>query len=328
LAKNPRTPFHYHFYGRSFSSSVPLPGAKPLQKPATQRGIVLHIGIPPSLNSSPLTETEIYRSVEIDSSGEPLLRISDIVQDASVKMVYSDGTEFWIDGKREHVWAIWSSTSCLENTVSYLLGPVLGLLLRLKGVTCLHASAVAFGDCSVAFLGATGMGKSTTAAAFARLGFAILSDDIVALSESHGDFLVRPGYPRVCLWPESVEMLYGSADALPKILPEDEKRLLALGDGSARYETRALRLAAIYVLADRRSDPAPIVEPLGARPALLSLVTDSFANRVLDREMRAQEFDVLSRLATQVPVRRVFPHRDPGKVHHLCEAIWKDFAAL
>jgi hypothetical protein len=282
----------------------------------------------PALAEDSRSETEIYRSVETNSAGEPSLRISNVGQDAWVRLIYSDGTMFWIDSERERVWAIWSSTSCLENTVSYLLGPVLGLLLRLKGVTCLHASAVAFGNYSVAFLGATGVGKSTTAAAFAKLGFAILSDDIAALSESHGDFLVMPGYPRICLWPESVEMLYGSADALPKILPEDEKRLLTLGHGSTRQETRALRLAAIYALGDRRPDPAPIVEPLTARPALLSLVTDSFANKVLNREMRAQEFDLLSRLVTRVPMRRVFAHEDPERIHHLCEAIWKDFATL
>ena len=88
-------------------------------------------------------------------------------------------------------------------------GPFWGLLLRFRGVTCLHASAVAIGGSVIAFVGAEGAGKSTTAAAFARAGYAAVSDDVVALVERKGDFFVSPSYPHLCLWPESVEMLYG-----------------------------------------------------------------------------------------------------------------------
>jgi len=291
---------------------------------------VLYLGIPPPFPGGPQSSPEVltYESAETTPAGGPALRILNVDRGAFVKIAYADGTEFWLDGKRENVWATWSRTSSLEATVSCFLGPVLGLLLRLRGVTCLHASAVAFGDHSIAFVGASGTGKSTIAAAFALQGYGTISDDIVALSEEKGTFQVMPGYPRLCLWPESVRMLFGSADALPRILPQEEKRILSLEAGTARLEMRPLRLAAIYVLRERRSHLAPSIEAVRARPALLSLVADTFANRVLDRETRASEFDVLSRLVTCVPVRRVFPHKDLSRISDLCHVIREDFAAL
>jgi len=102
----------------------------------------------------------------------------------------------------------------------------------------------------VAFLGSPGAGKSTTAAAFARDGHAVLSDDIVALVDQEGTFEVLPAYPHLCLWPDSVTMLYGSPDALPRFSTNWEKRRLALGK-----EERALRavLSSVRDLSVRRT---------------------------------------------------------------------------
>src|SRR5260370_8969321 len=112
------------------------------------------------------------------------------------------------------------------------------------------------------------MGKSATGAAFAGRGYGVLSDDIVALFEQEGVFHVMPAYPHLCLWPDSVEMLYGSRDALPRLIPDWEKRRLSLGEEGARFESLPLPLAAIYVLAARRPDPAPYLEPILSQTSL------------------------------------------------------------
>jgi hypothetical protein len=245
-----------------------------------------------------------------------------------LRIAYSDGTQFWIDRKRESVWAVWPSILSLEDTASYLLGPILGLLLRLRGVTCLHASAVAFDDRSVAFVGPEGAGKSTTAAAFAQRGYGVLSDDIVALVEQGGEFHVMPAYPHLSLWPDSAKMLFGPATALPCFVPEWDKRRLVLGEHGTHFENRSLPLAAIYVLGDRRPDPAPFVEAIRPQAALLSLVADTYANKILDRDLRASEFNLLARLASSVAVRRVHPSNDPARLDELCKVIRDDYASL
>ena len=125
---------------------------------------------------------------------------------------------------------------------------VLGLLLRLRGVTCLHASAVALADHAIAFVGSEGAGKSTTAALMARKGCAVISDDVVALVERNGSFYVYPAYPYLCLWPDSVTMVYGPDKQLPSFSPNWDKRLLSLTGNDLRFEAQALPLGAILSL--------------------------------------------------------------------------------
>lgn len=59
---------------------------------------------------------------------------------------------------------------------------VLPHLLPLRGVECLHASAVSTPAGVVGFCGVPGSGKSTLAAALARLGYPIWADDALAFS--------------------------------------------------------------------------------------------------------------------------------------------------
>lgn len=267
-------------------------------------------------------------SSDTDESGKPALQIWKSPNGPYLRLAYYDGTQFWLERAGKEIWATWPESATLEDTSSYLLGPVLGLLLRLRGITCLHASAVALEGHSVVFVGAEGAGKSTTAAAFAREGHGVLSDDVVALTEVESGFLVVPSYPHLCLWPASVAMLYGSVDALPHFSRGWEKHRLSLGDRGARFEGQPRPLGAIYLLGERRKESAPAVEPVRPQAGLLSLVADTFANKILDREMRAREFDVLGRLVTSVPVRRVFPPSDPNKLGALCRMIEADFVAL
>jgi hypothetical protein len=320
----------YFVFGLHLRSNRPLPGVVTPISPASSSQVELHLGIRPYPESevSPEKEELIYESSSPSEIGNPGLNLWRVANGGFLRVAYPDGTQFWLDDKREAVWTTWPKTSSLEETSTYLLGPILGLLLRLRGVTCLHASAVSFEGRSIAFLGSAGAGKSTTAAAFARGGHAVLSDDIVALVEREGVFQVMPAYPHLCLWPDSVIMLYGSPDALPRFSTSWEKRCLALGERGTHFESRVLSLGAIYLLGDRRSDAAPYVEAVRARAALLSLVGDTYANKILDREMRAREFEDLSRLVTAVPVRRVYPHTDPGRLEQLCRTIREDFQSL
>ncbi len=322
-------PFHTAF-GLKIRSNIPIPELALLNDSGAAADLVVQLGISPySKGRIPSGLEELsYESSFTDDSGNPALRIWKSADGLYLRLAYSDGTQFWLERRGKEIWATWPEISTLENANLYLLGPVLGLALRLRGITCLHASAVALGDHSVAFVGAEGAGKSTTAAAFAREGYSVVSDDVVALRENETDFLVMPAYPRLCLWPDSVAMLYGTKDTRSHPNKPGEKHRLALGDRETRFECRSLPLGAIYLLADRREDMAPSVETLPLKAGLLTLVADTFANKTLDREMRAREFEVLGRLVATVPVRRVIPHNDPSRIADLCRVIREDFASL
>ena len=310
-------------------SSLPIPGLPSVTSPSDSPDLVINLGHIPTTDFSHDVDKLRYTSKYLDGGGQPSLRIWEMDGGLFLRMIYSDGTEFWIDREVRTLWAHWSKGSSLKNTLGYLLGPVLGLLLRLRGIVSLHASVVELDSRAVIFVGAEGAGKSTTAAAFARRGFAVLSDDIAALRETDGKFYVLPGYPRVNLWPDSVRMLYGSPEALPPIMNGWEKRCLTLGSNSeTQFAERPLPIGAIYILGDPQTECGNTVESISQKTGMLDLVANTYATNFLDAGQRGREFAVLSRLVTAVPVRKINPRREVLAVQELCEAVQKDFAGL
>jgi energy-coupling factor transporter ATP-binding protein EcfA2 len=193
----------------------------------------------------------------------------------------------------------------------------------------LHASAVDIRGRAVCFCGDAGSGKSTTAAALALRGHPVLAEDIVALEESGGEFRAVPGYPRVCLWPESVSMLFGHADALPQITPTWEKHYFELDGTRAKFSQEKLPLGVVYLIASRSSEEnTPLVEKLTPREAFLGLVQSTYMNWVLSRKQRANEFETLCRLVQQIPVRRIVLHTKPESIARLCELILQDATSV
>ncbi len=245
------------------------------------------------------------------------------------QLAYSDGTRFVVDGCAERVWGTFEPPLTPEDLATYFLGPLLGFLLRLRHVTSLHASCVEISGHGIVICGEAGLGKSTTAAALALRGFPALSEDIVPLKRTNEGFQAVPGYPRICLWPDAVSNLLGSAQALPLLTPVWEKRFLALDGTRAKFSGQELPLGVIYMLA-HRSDlaAAPLVQPISAREALLALVQNTYMNWLLDREQRAVEFEFLAQLVQHVPVRRIVPHSDPKRLSALCQLLVSDAQTL
>lgn len=288
------------------------------------------MGVPPSWRHQ-YSEGEqkiSYVSQDRDEQGAPSLSVW-TVGGQYFRFLYQDGTEFHIDRLGTRVWATWPSTLTLEDTTAYLLGPILGFVLRLRGITCLHASAVAIDGQAIALVGPPGAGKSTTAAAFARQGYPVLCDDVVPLQPLERGFLARPGYPRVCIWPDSVQAVCGSPEALPLLTPNWEKCYLPLGDESHRFQQQPLPLGAVFLLGPRATDAsAPRVQAVRSNEALIALVQNTYMNYVLDRDQRAKEFELLGRLVAQVPIRQVMPHGDPAHLAKLCGVLIEDFEAV
>jgi hypothetical protein len=322
--------FTYSVFGLFLRSNVPIPGLKkvePISQVPVVRVELYAAGTLP--HEFPRGEEELtYTSSYLGLNAEPALRIWKIAGGTHLHLAYSDGMEFWLDREGDNVWGEWPGESSLEDASTYVLGPVLGLLLRLRGVTCLHASAVAIGGSAVVFVGSAGAGKSTTAAALARRGFAALSDDIVALSEIDGIFRVMPAYPYLSLWPESVDMLYGSPEALPRFIGNWDKRYLADGTGGVTFAESAMPLGVVYLLGEREGNPAPRVAAVPGQETLISLVANTYATNTLDSRMRAMEFEVLGRLVATVPIRKIHAHEDPARMDDLCRLITSQFDAL
>lgn len=322
--------FFYSVYGLHVSSNLPLPGLVPSPGTVVAETRISLGDMPPAMRES-LADSPQVRYVDSESvaNGEPVLRVWKLAGGAFFRFRYWDGPEFIVDRAGAGIWATWPSSASVSDTAIYLLGPILGFVLRLRGVNCLHASAVAFSGRAVAMLGPPGAGKSTIAAAFAARGFPVLSDDIVALEDQGDAFLVQPGYPRVNLWPDSVRALYGAPDKLPRIPANWGKHFLDLTKDGYRFQQVPLPLAAIYILGDGTSAPGPpVMEAVPGRDGLMAFVSNAYVNYLLDGAMRAGEFDLAGRIVSRIPVRRVCARRDPASLCRIPDAILGDLERL
>ena len=78
----------------------------------------------------------------------------------------------------------------------FLLGSAIGALLHQRDFLVLHANAIVVDGGAVLFMGKSGVGKSTLAAAFNQLGYPIAADDICAIDAGKEQPLLYPGFPR------------------------------------------------------------------------------------------------------------------------------------
>ena len=288
---------YYSILGLSLACSRPLPRLAAEPTPGADALEVELGNVPFDLPGRSTEGWElVFVSRHPDPEGESSLRIWRRAQRGLYRFLYSDGSEFFVDREGRRLWARWVEPNTLEDVASYLLGPILGFVLRLRGVITLHASAVVIDGQAVALAGPAGVGKSTTAAAFAQRGYPVLSDDITALKPAAGDFLVQADCPLLHLWPASSEILWGSSEALPRLSLTWDKRFLDLEKRGYRAERTPRPLAAVYLLAGEPvTSPPAVLEELHGRRGFMALLGNTYAH-LLDREMQAHEFEVLARL--------------------------------
>jgi hypothetical protein len=273
-----------------------------------------------------------FQSPYSSSRGKPILKLWRL--EVGFRFEYHDGVEFIVDRAGTRVWAKAQAEAAPEDLAVYLLGPILGFVLRLQGITCLHASAVLADNWALAFLGPPGAGKSTLAAAMSQKGHPVLCDDLVPLREADGRVQAGPGSPRVCLWPDAVAHLYGSPEALPRLTPENaldpdwDKRWLDLSCLGPQAILKSAPLGAVYFLGQRQHSSEFRVDPIPSGPGLIMLVANAYRTELLDKDLRAQEFATLARLAARVPLRRLTPPAAPARLPGFCEAILADFRGL
>ena len=152
-----------------------------------------------------------------------------------------------------------------------------------------------------------------------------MTDDILPIYEQNGAFLVPAGYSFLKLWPDSSEMVFGSANAFPALTPTWPKQHVDLLGGQLVFATTPRPLGIIYLLKDREEDAsAPHVQAISARDAMVGLIANSYPGAMLEPSMRAAEIGCISRVIAKVPVRAVTAHVDPTRMPALRDAIVAD----
>lgn len=315
----------YRAFGMVIQCSDAIPALEGVRVDATTcaADLVVETG-PPGGRASPSDDHTTWHESVPDDTGQVLRVTRDSV--GAFRFLYTDGVRFHIAPDGRTVGMYWPENLTLADAVEYLLGPVIAFVLRMRGVVCLHASAVAAGDECFAVLAPGGHGKSTTAAACARRGLPVLTEDVLALQRRNGRFWAMPGYPRVRLWPEAVEALFGSADALPRLTPDNDtwdKRYLDLNGPGYTFQSEPLPLRTMYTH-QREENPSPSFERLSTAEALVTLIGNVYSLSRPEPAQRASEFGFLEQMARSVPVKR---YRGRYGIEHLddhCRALHED----
>jgi hypothetical protein len=177
-------------------------------------------------------------------------------------------------------------------------GALIAVHLRLRRELVLHASAVRLDGTAVAFVGASGMGKSTLAAVLCGAGCDLVSDDVLHVDQTDPDEVrVHPGSTETRLRPSAREIADGaSADA---VRPTADGRL-ALRPPA--YAGGPVPLAACVVPLPRRDAADVSVRRLATSRALLRLIQFPRIVGWAEPASIAHEFQALADLVERVPV--------------------------
>ena len=303
--------FNYHLYGLNVESDLALPELRSRTALRTHDSTV-KLFLRDALTHWPIgagadESTLIYRSAQNGCVNDANVRIDYFHAPQCYRFLYRDGIAFALD--HENIWGTWPPQMSLEDAIVYLLGPVFAFVLRLHGFISLHASAAVIRGNAVAFVGTGGAGKSTIAAALARAGYAILSDDTAVLEKISEEVFLRPAYPHVRLWPDSVSILFGAKDALPKLVPSSgwwNKCFLDLDQPGFRFQTEPAPLRCIFLLEGySREVQVARIDEITSLDAFARLAANTCVNYGLTTKMRAREFHELGRLVHRVPLKRL-----------------------
>ena len=201
-----------------------------------------------------------------------------------------------------------------------ILGRALGAMLQWQGLFVLHASAVARGGRAIAFAGASGSGKSTTAAAFLEAGWKLVADDLVVIDLDSHLARVRPGVGQIKLWPDSASSLGLRSEDYDRVHVNHEKRRVPID--SANVADEMPQLAGIYILAS--APGASRVEELTHQEGLVELLRHSYAPRIMRALGRQSEhLEQCARLAQLAAPQRLLFDRaanDPKTLPTVIEA--------
>jgi hypothetical protein len=331
----PKAVWFYAAFGLRLRADQPIVGLLPIPgRPEIDVEISLDTGEQGWSSLCRGTQSCLFVSNYLDRRGQPVLQVWEVGRDAHFWFRYSDGIEFVIDRQGARIWGRRPAPAADEDMAWFLLGPILGFVLRLRGVMCLHASAVVVGRHALVLMGPRGAGKSTTAAMFARWGYPVLADDVLSIREQRGTMCAFPSVPCLTLWPEAVQYLYGAPDALPRLAPVEsidpayDKRRLNLTADGYHFQSEPVPLGAIYILSSPRRPGAPRLEPLAGGSGMMALARNTYRAELLDKKMQAQEFEALGRLAATIPLRQVTPSADLAYFLRLGEIILEDFQAI
>ncbi len=293
MSSTPETKYYYTVYGLQIESEIEFPDL-------------------PGGNGS---QDIIYRLAS--SHGDVLVNMSawEVVnRKLAVLRVVGVGTFRMIEGRSVEV--IVEPQVDMGLVRAYLLGTLMSCLLYQRGWLVLHASAVQVGTSAVAFLGRSGWGKSSAAAALAARGHRLLTDDTAPVGLGRAATILA-GVPQLKIDP-----------SVATVLGFEERSLIPLCEGEPK---RVLRLSG-----DTICQPVPIqclyflgggvgIREMGAADRVIQLIRNSYPTQ-LGEPGDAEHLAKCGRLAKEVAMFRLGRGADLSTLPDLARTVEEHMA--
>ncbi|MHC4820710.1 MAG: hypothetical protein ACYTDX_03200 [Planctomycetota bacterium] len=293
--------------------------------------------------------------LEVVDSGEPdlVFSVADhapepvTTDDAWIPLSFSDVEDPWSEMRRrgeDYVVRVgglveFEVSSATDRVVARPLEPVEDVTLRHllidhvlpsvvahRGGIVLHGSAVAGPGGVLAFVGDSGVGKSTLASALCDRGMPLLADDALWIRTAGGVATVEASYPGLRIWPGSCQDRGRSADA-PAMADYSEKVRLSGGDLPGGSLPRDEGIRRIHLVEPPGERVEILIEPVPFGKAVSGLLRHGSVLDPEDRERMRRQFETVTDSSVVHSVRRLSFPRDESRIEELVDRILEEAEA-
>lgn len=287
------TIFHSRLYGLNIASALDLYSRRHTTQ--DDRDLILSVGDPvPSTGDVPDGELQVQWSTADglrasfvqQTDGTHLLRF-EATCDVTIDAAASNVTLHMVEGKPEDMGGV------------LLGGTVLSYLLILREQPVLHASAVEVDGGAVAFVGSSGMGKTTLATLLCQAGGKLITDDVLRLEQlDAGGYGCHLGATELRLREAAAELAENFGDAGTHRTTADARRAL-----SVPLATRELTpLIALIIPRPRRDLDELALTRLEPRDGAISLLSFPRIVGIQAPRLLTNQFLQMTEIAEEVPI--------------------------
>lgn len=201
-----------------------------------------------------------------------------------------------------------------------ILGGVLCVLLRQRGLLVIHASCININNKGVAFMGGSGWGKSTLATAFHIQGYDVLTDDVLAIKIEKNQAVVFPSYPQFKLCPDAATSL---GQDTQNLLPVSQNSFKVAYQFHKGFQANPIPLQQIYVL-DKGNEHK--ISNLKPQETFVQLVRHTRAMKLVsEQEFLAEHLHFCSEMMKNVRFCRFTRKPSLADLPKLIELVKEDF---
>lgn len=328
--------FHYFLYGLRLKCNKKLAILHTV-KPISNHDVNIEFVLTDKGQlSTHLTEDlpTIHQSLGLAKNGIPYFQVWQKAnrKDETIYARFTDGITtalFVIESNGKTIQVFHTDNLFVLEMTTVLIGAILGIWMRLKNRTCLHAGVVNIEGKAVAIIGAKKAGKSTLLATFANLGYPIMADDIAVVFKENNQFYVHAGYPFLRMWEQSLKVFKEiDISKLSRTLSFQNKYYVPLSmdtvSNNWKFQSTRLPLNSIYYLNARNNENSLIIKELSKIEGFFKLRQNLYADYLANDDIKYIDFMTLGELSQQINIQVIDRPHDMTKLVQTCKLLHQD----